>query len=326
MNRKSLNLKIGMVGLVLALAVMACNMPLSQKGTATPDLLPSMNMTLTALYEPLSTQGSQPTPNVITATKQVLEATSTSTLAYTPTNTEVPVTATPVPPTKTVGPVVTATSQPRPGPAITGAFLNSSPTIDGNWGEWKTEQFPLRIVVYGGGNWKGKSDLDGAFRVGWDTTNLYLAYKITDQKYVQTSSGEGVYKGDMVEVLIDTNLYGDYLKDSDDGDDFQLGISLGSSIKDGTRETYLWLPKGSAGNLSSVVVAGEAMDDGYRMEIAIPWSVLGVTPARNMKLGFCVSISDNDTEETAAQESMVSNCGDRSFLNPTTWGTLELVK
>jgi len=34
--------------------------------------------------------------------------------------------------------------------------------------------------------------------------------------------------------------------------------------------------------------------DGYLVEAAIPWSVLGVTPYGGLSMGFALSISDND--------------------------------
>ena len=64
----------------------------------------------------------------------------------------------------------------------------------------------------------------------------------------------------------------------------------------------------------------------YRIEVAIPWSLLGVTPYDGMRLGFAVSINDNDDTTKNVQQTMLSTAQYRNFLDPTTWGELVLVK
>jgi hypothetical protein len=70
-------------------------------------------------------------------------------------------------------------------------------------------------------------------------------------------------------------------------------------------------------------VAGEGI---WRVEAAIPWSILGVSPADEMHLGFAVSVSDNDAGGENLQQSMVSSAAARSLVDPTTWGDLTLQK
>jgi hypothetical protein len=60
------------------------------------------------------------------------------------------------------------------------------------------------------------------------------------------------------------------------------------------------------------------------VELRIPWSVLQVTPSKGMRLGFLLSVSDNDEVSANVQQSMVSNAPKRVFTNPTTWGELVL--
>jgi hypothetical protein len=64
----------------------------------------------------------------------------------------------------------------------------------------------------------------------------------------------------------------------------------------------------------------------WRLEAAIPWSVLGITPANGMHLGFAVSVSDNDKADENLQQSMISSTPNRVLTDPTTWGDLTLEK
>jgi hypothetical protein len=103
-----------------------------------------------------------------------------------------------------------------------------------------------------------------------------------------------------------------------------LGLSSGGNRE--TPEYWLWNPpakQGTPGGITLVTRAGAGGGD-YILEIAIPWSMYGVTPAGGLRFGFCFNASDNDTAATAEQQTMISSVSTRTLLNPTTWGTLEL--
>ncbi|HMN63307.1 MAG TPA: sugar-binding protein, partial [Anaerolinea sp.] len=239
------------------------------------------------------------------------------------------------PPTQAPPPTVTNTSKPptaapppsRPGAHAEATFMGTAPTIDGDWSEWKkvAREYPATNVVFGKGNWTGEDDLAGSYYVGWDLTYLYLAAKVRDDKYVQVSTGENIFKGDSLELILDTNLLGDFYNDSLSADDYQIGISPGHpTIGDDNPEAYLWFPSSKAGKLSGVNIA--ELDEGtqYRVEAAIPWSVFGITPAKGMRMGFAFSVSDDDLTGEAAQQSMVSSAAGRNLADPTTWGEVTL--
>ena len=73
-----------------------------------------------------------------------------------------------------------------------------------------------------------------------------------------------------------------------------------------------------------MVIASVRGDGVTRMEASIPWSVLGVSPSKGMTLGFAISFSDNDKESENVQQSMVSSAKNRTLIDPTTWGLLNL--
>ncbi len=278
--------------------------------TAEPFLFPTPNSTLTALY-------SIPTLELPTVTQQYLAPTY-STLP-TATNTA----------TSPVYPIITpsTTSTPfgfRPAGTVGAAYLSTAPKLDGSWDEWSTTEYPLNTVVYGLGNWEGNDDLLGSYRVGWDYSYLYLAVKVHDDKYTQVSTSEYIYMGDSIEVLVDTNLAGDIAVRSLDGDDYQIGISPGRITPGSNTEAYLWYPVSLTGGRNSIKISAVGGDGLYRVEFAIPWSVLNIAPYPDMKMGFVVSISDDDLNGVARQQTMISSDAYRSLADPTTWGTIIL--
>lgn len=303
--------------LVAILLLSSCNLPTTPEEPS----IPPLEQTLTALYATASaipaTKTPQPQPPTATVTSQVVAA-PTNTQAVAPTNP--PATAAPAatsqPPTATRPPYRTSVSV---------EAANITPTIDGDWTEWKGKgkEYPARNVVYGKSNRVDEADSGLSYYVGWDANNLYIAVKVGDDKYVQEATGENIYKGDSIELLIDTDLQGDFFVQSLNSDDYQIGLSPGRPDTSGTREAYRWYPSGKAGALTNVTIGSVSSSGIWRLEAAIPWSVLGITPYKGMHLGFAISVSDNDNPGTQ-QESMVSNAPGRMLTDPTTWGDLVL--
>lgn len=339
--------------IVMMLIQLACNLPIyAGGGEVTPDI-PSPNKTLTALFaitppeaEITATSTLPPVVTATTSSEQgggisptdTSQPAATATTAPTATNTPTlpPPTATLAPtatrpaPTATVTrPAATATvPNVRVGVQAVANFLSTPPTLDGDWSEWKntTKEYPANHVVFGKQNWTGEDDLAGSFHVGWDNDYLYLAVKVRDDKYVQNATGENIFKGDSIEILLDTKLRDDFYTTRLSPDDFQLGINPGRPDANGVKEAYLWFPSNIAGARNKVQIASRNEDGIYRVEVAIPWSVFEVTPASGMHMGFALSVSDNDNQNENIQQTMVSNIAGRKLLDPTTWGDLHLVK
>ncbi|HWQ46271.1 MAG TPA: sugar-binding protein [Longilinea sp.] len=319
---------------ILLVVSLACNAPSSLGGEVTPDL------TLTAIFAPISgTQTAQaagvvgteapasgnPTPQLPMATT-TFRPTGTLLPSATAALTNTPVSITLTPYTANTNTVASAS---RPGPQFFVPYINPAPVMDGDWGDWKarTTERPCEILIFGSGAWSGADDLQASYIVGWDSTYLFLGFKVRDTVYAQNASGANIFQGDSIDILIDTNYLGDLNSTAMSIDDYQLGISPGNPSTSGTRSAFLWQPAGIAGDRSSQIVVASVGGDGiYRVEVAIPWSMLGVTPSSGLQLGFLVSVSDNDDRSANVQESMVSAYRGRSISNPTTWGAITLTR
>jgi len=293
-----------MVALMAAIA--ACEIP----GTTspTPFALPTPNLTLTAIFAPTNTPTEAPPTEIPPPTLAMPTFTATSTAGTTPGA-----------PTATVDP---ASGRPN-GTPINATLLTAAPAIDGSLSDWTGVSYGVAACTYGCNLRSGDSDLSGTVFLGYDSTNLYVAVQVRDDKYVQVNSGRYMYKGDEVEIQFDANLTADFSSTSLSSDDYQIGLSAGNF---GTvaPNAYRWYPSSLAGSLSAVEVKAKQVADGYTLEAKIPWTVFGVTPTSGAKYGFVISVSDGDQAGTAVQQSMVSSVVTRKLLNPTTWGTLVL--
>ena len=319
---------IGMI--VLLSIVMACSIP-GQELFVKPTITSTPNQTMTSLFAPPI--------NIATSTIAAIQLPSfTPSLSPTAIQTYTQTVTASTTPTTTATHTTTATNTPTfvtssstlvppSGCYRTGERFEAvkfSPTIDGVWDEWNSSQYPANHVVYGSENWVSNQDLGASFRIAWDSTNLYLAAKVGDDHYVQNASGQEIYKGDSLEILLDTDLCSDYYSNTLNSDDYQLGISPGRSDINGPKEAFLWFPKGFAGSRPSVLIASVSQNGIYRVEAAVPWNIFGVSPRTGDVLGFAFSVSDNDDSIANIQQTMVSSVTTRRLTNPMTWGNLTL--
>jgi hypothetical protein len=342
-KRKS---KLPLAVLVVLLSILACS--IRKPPAPTPFKYPTPDFTKTALFAAteITPQGSPTTAGQTTVpgetqvepTQTLLpssttQPTRTSTWTFTPSHTPLP-TNTPVP-SNTPLPTKTFTASPtvsykgpdkRDGPQIKAFFFTAAPTINGDLWDWSFPVNQIDKVVYGEGKHENGQDCSGLIMFGWDANYLYVAGWVKDDVYAQGASLEHIFKGDSLEILLDSKVSHDFYLDELSLDDYQLGISPGKPSLGTSPEAYLWYPRGKAGRISEVQMVAIATGDGYQFELAVPWDVFDIEPQVNDHYGFGFSISDNDNPAKNVQQSMVSNLPDRVFTHPMTWGDLVLKK
>ncbi len=285
---------------VLFLVAWACNLPLRPGPTVT-------DPTLTALFAEVPTW----IPTVAGGTLPP------------PALTAWPATATP-------GPTPTLPPPPGPlrdGPTVRAVRFPAAPTLDAQFADWPGQPwYTADRVIYGPDQWRGPHDLSATFAVGWDETALYLAVQVTDDVYVQQAAGFNLFRGDALEIVLDTDLFGDFDTAALNADDVHLGLSPGFGQPGERIDAYLWFPESQRGpRTSQIDLAARATANGYDVEARIPWEVLLTQPQPGGYYGFALRISDNDDVGNAVQQSMVSNVPlPHVYNNPTTWGNLAL--
>ena len=271
------------------------------------------------------------------------------TLEWIPTNTPVVIEGTPtdVPPDT---PTLTPTSELLPSPSPTVDFtsleqdlLNAityrvnngkvifayhtavPPVINGSLDEWSSTHYPVPYNVYDPDNtWTGPNDLAAEFQISWDDGFLYLAAQVTDDVHAQNESGDTIFKGDDVDIQIDSDLAGDFTHNELNGDDGQIGLSPGD-FQSRNPESYIWLPSHRESANTGINIASAKTTQGYVVEAAVPWFALGGRPTIESPVGFNINISDNDLVANSVQQVMLSTSPNRTWSDPQTWGTLIIV-
>lgn len=179
--------------------------------------------------------------------------------------------------------------------------------------------------VYAHPSWDGSEDLQAYWRLGWDDDYLYVFVVVLDDIHVQTQTGNQIYRGDSLEMQIDTNRAAglNYPTPAI----FQIALSPGN-FADIPPSAFRFQGNNQRqirdAPSHSIIVNASQAGNGYILDAAIPWRDLNVTPYAGLVLGAALNANDNDTPGTAVQEVMMSNVPGRVLSNPFTWGTLTL--
>jgi hypothetical protein len=314
-------LLIGLVLIVVAfiglgLGSLLQSQSVAQELSSTPTLLLS-TPTITPTIEGTSTADitSAPIPTItpITpSTATVAPSTPTSTPPALPTATSIRSTNTP-PVLKRVG----------NGPDLTAPFVASQQLELNALLNVGANGVPLNYPHDSARNWTGPQDLSGTAWMVWNQNYLFFVARVTDDVHVQTENGWNMYKGDSVELWLDTDLAGDFNKAQGDGDDWQFGFSPGN-FKALPPEGVVYIPYRNVQLNRQLRVSTQRDGSNYIIAAQIPWSMLNLKPHGGMVLGYAVDLSDNDVVRTAQQQTQATEDPNFRFNQPLTFGNLIL--
>lgn len=321
---------------------------LFQQRTAAPTMIvtprpgrPSPPVVLSPT-EPGTTATQTPAP--VVTTPAIVAVVPTDTPAPTPTWTDTPTatpthtptdTATPtLTPTATATPTPTTSPTPTPylGPYRSGGGSDLSATwtdtpilIDGRLEEWEgASRHDMSYIMAGAERYSGMGDIAGTAYARWDEEALYLAVYVIDDVIAQTRHGDDIQLGDAVIVWIDADLPGDFDIATANDDDYQIGLSPGN-LATTSPEAVIWRPAHARDQANLIQVSARRHSQGYALEAAIPWTLLGQGPSVGRAFGISLQLVDNDDVGAPGQDTVLTGTPDLQPGNPTTFGNLILV-
>jgi hypothetical protein len=186
----------------------------------------------------------------------------------------------------------------------------ASPAIDGQVDNaWQqADSYAPSVSLVGD---PGADDLSASARFLWDSQKLYALFEITDDGKHGGVGGEQNYQNDGVELYIDA----DNSKSSSYGsNDFQYRFIW--------NETQVHETKHAA--IQDVLFWQSDTDNGYVMEVAIPWTSLGASaPAAGELLGLDVHVNDNDGNGREGKIALFAHTDD-AWRDPSLFGDARL--
>ncbi len=188
-------------------------------------------------------------------------------------------------------------------------LASTSPTLDGIKDHvYKSPTYPCNNVC--AGTVSNKNDLDASWTSTYDKDNLYFFVEVTDNNINTTAANW--YENDGVEFYIDaTNRRGTSYQNTD----FQFAYTFGDSqLRERNR---------NASTTGSEIVKINT-STGYRLEVKIPFSVLGITvTTMSQKIGLDIMVIDNDNGKWEGKLAWF-NTQDNSWQNPSRFGLATL--
>ena len=148
--------------------------------------------------------------------------------------------------------------------------------IDGAWNHVAPNHIS-RLVF---GDVESETDLGATFRALYDVDCLYVLFEVVDDAVVNDSAQ--TFNDDAVEVYLDG---GGEKQDFYDANDFQYVFGVGDEA--------FWVTN-QPGMHPGVRFASVRTDDGYRVEVALPWANVGVQVAPGLEIGLELHVDDDD--------------------------------
>ena len=167
------------------------------------------------------------------------------------------------------------------------------------------------------------TDLNGRMQLAFNDEFLYVAFMVNDDGLVTYSGGdERLFLGDSPQLLLDLDLNSDFDDAQLSADDVQIDFLPDTTAP---RAAFWQLSSLASRPFVNASVAVTLTDSGYFLEAALPWQGMGFTPRQGDRIGVVVSVSDNDTPGSSAQQCIISTSPARDWQNPGTWGTVLLM-
>jgi len=206
--------------------------------------------------------------------------------------------------------------------------------IDGDLSDWPRTSKAITVtdrVINQGGKERPLSDNEISCRSAWEEGFLYLAFEVKDTKLnaVRTERDhKELYLDDMVEFLFDPmqQRANQWLPD-----DIVYHINILGTVKDdrgvtsGDRKDKDIAWNGVAKyalRLKGTLNDDNDVDEGYILEVAVPWEELGITPIETLTLGFNFANGDNDGKG----RQLFDWKGAWPMRSPIQFGVIKLVK
>lgn len=187
----------------------------------------------------------------------------------------------------------------------------SAPVIDQNidaaWAPAPVKQ--ISNVTIGG----LPGDYAGKWRGLYNSTHLFLLVEVNDANKFFDSGGNW-WEDDVIEIFLD----GDNSKTAtyDGANDFQLGFRW--------NDNTIRVGGNSVTRTAGIQFNQYATGSGYNLEVAIPWTTIGVTPALGMAIGLDVQVDDDDNGGTRDAQVASFATGTTAWQDPRVFGTVYL--
>ena len=192
-------------------------------------------------------------------------------------------------------------------------------TVDGHLSDWTggpgrlVLDGPAHVTYRAPGNaaaWSGPADHGAVVSLAWCDGGIYLAAEVTDDAIRQPYRGREVWKGDYVNLWIDTTPVADLEREELGQGQYHIGLHPGNFAGraggDGVIPPSIFFFQPQNLPLVDGAVQARLSASGWTLEAFLPWAAVGMTaPAAGAYLALEVAVSDGD-QDPPMQESILT--------------------
>lgn len=169
-------------------------------------------------------------------------------------------------------------------------------TVDGKFEDWGDRGFRVDVLTDPTGNTKEASDFLPSFKLAWNEKGLLVLVVVRDDVPLEPATKpEELWKGDSIEFFV---------ADKRGGNSYQVvaapGVDPKSADVRGNLSDYRKTEALKKVKLTMTIFRVKN-EDGYVLEVLLPWENLGVTPADGTEIGFQIYANDTDKEDERYQ-------------------------
>lgn len=165
--------------------------------------------------------------------------------------------------------------------------------IDGDASEWGRFGFQGHFLADAKDQTRPKASLDAGFRLGWDERGLLALVTVRDDAFVEQADATQLRTKDSVELFVADRPGG--------RERFALTFSPGMTSAFSSLRTQVTDARKAEKRAELTYEAARAPlggpNSGYTLEVRIPWTDLGITPAGGREIALQLGVNDADGEE-----------------------------
>ncbi|NQT93544.1 MAG: family 16 glycosylhydrolase, partial [Lentisphaerae bacterium] len=163
--------------------------------------------------------------------------------------------------------------------------------VDGKADDWREDGYRADVLIPLSGEVKPVEDCDGWVRLGWDERGLLLLARVHDDRWVESDSEEYLWQADGLEIYLAPGRGSPQL--------CQWVVAPGMAAGQGSPRWHFYDHRKDEqlkGHPAPLTVSRTRVDNGYVLEVLVPWSSIGIQPSmgREVAVQFWVNDSDSD--------------------------------
>ncbi len=176
-------------------------------------------------------------------------------------------------------------------------------TVDGDTTDWANKGLVVRSLPAQGGKLLAAKDFDPCLRMGWNENGLLVLAEIQDDVLYASPDDQSITEGDSLELFVTPRR----------GTPHHYAVVIGPSADGPPRVSFLDRRSDGAEVPLNAEIAGKVTDNGYRVEILLPWENLSLLPTVGLPIGLQVFVNDSDrADDRSRMEALWHPAG-----NPT---------